>query len=344
MATPKWPWPSPYEIGAGIGQAAGSVPYLLGQLASLPQRQADWAVKAGEKIPPMIGQGIAALSAGYKGIPDEPPPPPAPPAAKPAPPKINPVPAAAAGGTDVLQKSGPAEGRSIEEQLGPALDYPMNALPPADEPPKSPGMVSVTLPDGRTFDYAKGESIPIAEQGKFGAGTFDDPQGYATRAGFIAEGPQTRSFGGTGRPGGFVQAQTPESRLQRAREESAITRAAEPFPEVRQIEARAKADAGVRVATEQARDAFKRDKLRQEVDRQRQAEQMNREFEGQRAKAQRNVEAAEARAKATGNEEDIRRAAELREKFENEMAQAERYLDRSLAIKGVRSGYDRRQQ
>lgn len=290
---------------------------------------------------PAVGETVEDLMAAYKVLSGQEDPmttpapkpaaPPAPrPAGKPQPAKINPIPATAAGGTDVLQPSGPAE-----DDIEGAVNL-NGLLPPVPEdPPKSPSTVSVTLPDGRSFDYAQGESIPRNLQGTFGP--MSEDVGYTSKAGFIKTG--TKEAGGTGRAGGFATAVTPASRLQRATEESAIAKASEPFPQLREIEARATADAQVRAAQAKANDAFEQDRLGQRIKDEQDAQNLITRFQQQKANGARIVEAAEAKAKASGREEDITQAAKLREDYEQQTVDKESELDKRLAAKGIKGVY-----
>lgn len=62
-----------YDLGSGLGSLARGIPYALGKAAALPKRYlVDYPLAAGQAIPPIIGEGVADLSAGFKGIPEEP--------------------------------------------------------------------------------------------------------------------------------------------------------------------------------------------------------------------------------------------------------------------------------
>lgn len=62
-----------YDLGSGLGSLARGIPYALGKAAALPKRYLiDYPYEAGAALPPLIGEGVADLSAGFKGIPEEP--------------------------------------------------------------------------------------------------------------------------------------------------------------------------------------------------------------------------------------------------------------------------------
>lgn len=236
-----------------------------------------------------------------------------------------------------VQKPGPVEGSgpgTVEPET-----LPMGVPMPIDEPPPARGVVKVKLGDGREFDYGAGESIPVEEQGNFGHGSLTRPGGYTTGAGFVTTGPEVDVIGGHGTPGGGGTWRTPESDAANLGRQAAVTRAAayaaEPFPE---LTAKARAEEGVRVAQETARDAFERDRLGERLKAEREAQASIEDYEMQRRAKEAKVVAWEQYAEKSGDEQAAKRAAALREQFERESAESKEVLDRLLASKGLVRG------
>lgn len=193
-----------YSIGSGLGSLVRGLPYALGQLASLPRRQAEYAVELGEDLNEGIGRGVAELSAGYKGIgPGI--------EAAVSPKSPSNIEEAAAGPAE--PSFAPRIAQSFVQPdpdpvgLGDAADYPINALdaPRSIEEAAAPrSALQFSWGKGPVQNYTPGESL---SSGKFGQA----PEDY--------------------RPGGFVTGSNPESdrQLQSERIDKAEGSAIEAF-------------------------------------------------------------------------------------------------------------------
>lgn len=243
----------------------------------------------------------------------------------------NPVPATSE--ARPVQQPGPAN--TAPSTVEPET-MPMGVPMPIDEPPAAPtpGVVKIRLADGREFDYGAGESLPQEEQGRFGAGHFE--QGYNMGQG---AGTLESYLGGTGHPGGIATGVTPESRLARAKEEGAITQAeygmTHPYPE---ITAKEEAETRTRVAQENARRGVDRDRLSERLKAEQEAQVLIEQNDQWRTPREANITRWEEHAAKTGNPEDAKRAAALREAFDRESAARQSKLNQLLAAKGLLRG------